>query len=276
MKIDKKLKDNERYKLVVTSIIQNMFKVDSYCKRIYVDINSCVSILFRYPDMNTDIELLSTITDQIEEFLLKYLENGTEIIFLYTVMRSKVHVEIYPEWCKTRGDRVDITKSGYLKKLIVDLNKYSSDNKLVSVINIKDKHPAMVVYDREFINKTKFLVLSKDPVFRCLPITNMSVYTGVCYVDMEDPERALPDNIELSNHDLLPYYLAIRGDEKNEYKGESKYGKVLSRNYVESYKLEIKSGLEHPLKERCDKYADMYLINKLLSRYEEEVNNDNK
>lgn len=269
--IDKKIIGTRDFKVVVRSILKNMFKIQADTNKIYVDLNSCLSVMFRYEDIDSQ-ELTDVVSDNIESFLQKYLEDGVKITILFTLEPSAAHRKIFPEWCKERNERVTYAKSVFLQKLILSLNAFSNDNPLIKVVNTRKVHPAAYVYTMEKSAKSRFTVMSKDVVFQCLPLRNMVVFTGVHYIDMEDPYKDLPDDITLPDNTgfFLPYYLAIRGDERNEYKGVSGYGPKLTVKYLNENKLRIKSGSDHALKEHCDKYVQLYEINKILENCKEE------
>lgn len=269
--LDGKIKKTSNFKQVVDSIVARMFSVQVDTKRIYVDLNSCVSVLFRYDDVNNP-EVSKMVSDNIEKFLLRYLETRTEIIILFTMEKSQAHIDVYPDWCKERYGRVDITKSGFLRALLLSLNEFSKKNALVKIANVHKVHPALVVYKNELNRRTKFTVLSKDVVFQCLNNRNMIVYTGVDIIDMEDEPRHLPDDISLTEPDtMLPYYLAIKGDVRNEFPGIEGYAKRKAVKYCETNRIAIKVGADHPLKTDVDKCIQLYDISKLLENNKEEI-----
>ena len=269
--LDGKIKKTSNFKQVVDSIVARMFSVQVDTKRIYVDLNSCVSVLFRYDDVNNP-EVSKMVSDNIEKFLLRYLETRTEIIILFSMEKSQAHIDVYPDWCKERYGRVDITKSGFLRALLLSLNEFSKKNALVKIANVHKVHPALVVYKNELNRRTKFTVLSKDVVFQCLNNRNMIVYTGVDIIDMEDEPRHLPDDISLTEPDtMLPYYLAIKGDVRNEFPGIEGYAKRKAVKYCETNRIAIKVGADHPLKTDVDKWIQLYDISKLLENNKEEI-----
>lgn len=269
--LDSKIKKTTNFKQVVDSIVARMFGVITDTKRIYVDLNSCVSVLFRYDDVNNP-EVSKMVSDNIERFLVKYLETRTEIIILFTLEKSQAHIDVYPDWCKERYERVNITKSGFLRALILSLSEFSKKNPLVKIANIHKVHPALVVYKNELNRRTKFTVLSKDVVFQCMNNRNMIVFTGVSIIDMEDEPRELPDDITLTDPDvMLPYYLAIKGDIRNEFKGIEGYAKRKAAKYCEANRIAIKVGADHPLKEDMEKWVQLYDISKLLENNKEEI-----
>ncbi|MGL5716284.1 MAG: hypothetical protein ACRCX2_24915 [Paraclostridium sp.] len=260
------------FRLVIDSVLKKMFKVnldDTDVKRIYVDINSALSILFRYDDI-ADEKLLQIISDVIENFIVEHLENGLTIYFLYTLKPSRVHRSIYPGWCKEREDRVSIVKSDYLKKLIVTFKIYSDKNNNVKVVNCEDIHPALVVYEIDRVFRNGSLILSKDLVFRCFSKTSVKLYNGVEWIDFEQSIFKQPDDVKLLEpHTMLAYYLALRGDSRNEYKGQLRFGPVNSAKYIEVNRLKIRAGVEHPQKEFLDKHIALFDIEKMREKAKE-------
>lgn len=273
--LDKKITTQVDFKKVISSVVSNVFKLVAETRKIYIDLNSCFSILFHYDNINSP-EAVEIISREIEKFLQLYINDKVEIIVLFTLEPSQAHIDIYPDWCKERYERVSYQKSEFLQTLILSLHKFSETNPLIKVVNTKKVHPSLIVYKNEKNSRKRSTVLSKDIVFQCLPLTNIIVYTGVSYIDLDDPMRTLPDDIELPEpYSLfLPYYLALRGDSRNEFPGMSGYGPKKSKEYIDKNKLRLKSGIEspdHPYKEWMDKYSQLYDINKLLCVNKEEI-----
>lgn len=266
---DKKITKQPDFKKVISSVVSNMLKIKADTEKIYIDLNSCLSILFRYDDINNP-EAVEIISREMERFLQLYLNDKVEIVVLFTFMPSQAHVDIFPDWCKERYSRVNYAKSEFLQTLLVSLHKFSEMNPLIKVVNTREVHPALVVYENEKYTRKRSTVLSKDIVFQCLPLKNIVIYTGVSYIDLDDPMRALPDDIELPDPEvMLPYYIALRGDSRNEFPGLPGYGPKKSLAYITKNRIRIKSGLDsdtdtHSEKEWLDKYSCLYNINKLL------------
>ena len=271
-KLDSAIIKQTDFKKVISSVVSRMFKIAADTRRIYLDLNSCFSILFRYDDINSP-EAVEIVGTEIEKFLQLYLNDKVEIIILFTLDKSQAHLDIFPDWCLERYKRVDYARSDFLQTLIIGLKKFSDNNPLIKVINTKKVHPALVVYKNEKDRRKRSTVLSKDVVFQCLPIKNLVIYTGVYYIDLDDRKRDLPDDIELPEpYDLfLPYYLAMRGDGRNEFPGLKGFGPKKSLEYIEVNKIKIKAGLDHPEKEWLDKYSKLYNINKLLEENKEDI-----
>ncbi len=272
---DKKIIKQSDFKKVISSVVTNMLKIKADTEKIYIDLNSCLSILFRYDDINNP-EAVEIISNEIERFLHLYLNDKVDIVILFTLEQSQVHVDIYPDWCKDRYQRVNYAKSDFLQTLLVSLHKFSETNPLIKVVNTHKVHPALYVYQNERFSRKRSTVLSKDMVFQCLNLKNIVVYTGVNYIDLDDPMRPLPDDVELPEPVslYLPYYIALRGDIRNEFSGKEGYGPVKSLAYINKHKLRIKAGIDapdHVEKEWLDKYSQLYDINKLLELNKEEI-----
>lgn len=266
-KFDKKIMTQSDFKKVISSVVSNMLKIQADTEKIYIDLNSCLSILFRYDDINNP-EAVEIVSREIERFLQLYLNDKVKIVILFTLEPSQAHVDIYPDWCKDRYQRVNYAKSDFLQTLLVSLHKFSQSNNLIKVVNTGSVHPALVVYKNEQFTKKRSTVLSKDIVFQCLPLTNIVVYTGVHYIDLDDPMRSLPDDVDLPEPSImLPYYIALRGDSRNEFPGKPGFGPKKSLEYILKNKIRIKAGIDsedHTEKEWLDKYSKLYDINKLL------------
>lgn len=264
-KFDNAILGNNKFLGVVKSIIFKMFAINTDYNTIYIDLNSCLSVIFRYPNINENT-MVDEVYKIIEAFLLKYSNKKVKIIILWTTRPSKYHVEINKDWCKERYARVDIRKSTFIKTLILGLKRFSeSSPDLFKLINIKEIHPAIIVKHMEMVNKDiagmnkRFVILSKDNVFRCLNMRRAIVYTGVDYIDFQDNFKPLPDHIELDNSDvLLKYYLALRGDRRNEYSGAPGYGVQRSLKYIKSHKVELLSNVPIVKKEGEDN-LDIYI-----------------
>ena len=260
------------FRLVVSSILNKLLNVDmehSTVKRIYVDLNSALSIVFRYEDISDD-ELLRITGDAIENFIRKHLENGITIYLLYNLKPSAVHRHIYPDWCKQREDRVSILKSEYLKKILLGFKVYSDQNPNLKIVNCMDVHTAMAIHELDSLYSTPSLILSRDAMFRCLIKSNICVYNGVDWIEFANLNVRQPEDIALTSpHETLAHYYTLRGDIRNEYKGKEGYGIVKSVKYIELNRLKIKAGIDHPLKEFLDKHLPLYSIKHMLKVAEE-------
>ena len=272
--VEKKLTSGDNYFKALRKVVYNMFEVDPAtieCTKIYIDVNSCLSIMFRGEEYNTE-ECRNELQNILEKFMNKMILNKVQLIFLFTLEPSQAHIDIFPDWCKERYKRVDIMKSDFLKKFLVAIKSYSEKNNSIKLVNTHKVHPALVVYQNEFKSKKRFLVLSKDLLFQCITLKTCSVYNGTTFIDIDNPNRDLPEFIELSEPDvLLPYALALMGSTREEFKGMPNYGPSKSSKYVNKYKIELKLGVDHPLKDHLDKYSVLFDIHKLLEVNKEDI-----
>lgn len=274
--LDKKITgQGEYFKKVMRSVVSKMFQIKADTRKIYVDLNSCISVLFHYDNINSP-DAVAIMTQEIERFLQLYLQDKVSIIILFTLEPSQAHVDIYPDWCKKRYERVNYIKSDFLQTLIISLHKFSESNPFIKVVNTKKVHPALVVYQSEKDSRARSTVLSKDVVFQCLPLKNLVVFNGLQYMDLDDTMRNTPDDVELPQpYDLfLPFYFALRGDARNEFPGMTGFGPKKSVEYITKNKIRLKGDIEspeHPHKEWIDKYSQLYNINKLLEVNKEEI-----
>lgn len=271
---DSKIKSMRNdFRLVVESVLRKMFNVDleytQGIKRMYIDLNSCLSIMFRHDDI-ADEELTRIVSDEIEKFITKHIDSGMSLYFMYSIKPSKVHKTIYPEWCANRDARVSIVKSDFLKKLLVTLKVFSEKNRSIKIVNTGEVHPAVAVVTMDKNNTGGAVVLSKDLVFKCIEKSNINIYNGVEWVAIGENMFNSETNVFLSNPtELTAYYLVLRGDPRNEYKGMLNYGKIKSKDYVEANKLKFKADVDHPLKEFMDINLPLYNINKLIDKTKE-------
>lgn len=276
--LDNKLVSNPNFAKLVRSIIFKVFNVETEYKTIYIDLNSCLSILFHYDNINEEI-LNEEIYQILERFINKYTSKGCRLIFLWTLKNSILHTEVYDKWCEHRINRVNILKSTFIKKLIVGLTTFSKNNsEIIKVINTFEVHPAVIIKYIEMNNKniddinSKFIVLSKDTIFRCMDLVRGVIWTGKDYIDPSDRYKPLPNGITLHNSEvLLKYYLALKGDARNEYPGIDGYGVKNSLKYINKHKLELLSGLplvtnddEDNLNDVLNKYSKLWDIKYLF------------
>lgn len=271
--LDNNIKGMDYYKVLVQSIITNMFSIDTDAKRIYIDLNHTLSILFRANDVNNS-ELVERVSSVIEDFIVRYLDLGTELIFLYTTNGSTYHKEIYPDWCKTRDARVDFYKSTFLKNMLIKLVEFKKKVTLIKVINLGEAHAAMYINRCEFSSKKKSVVLSKDPVMHVMNCKNVSIFDGNHFYDLGDMFSDLPleaDRSIITTNDLLPDFLALRGDPRSEYYGVHGIGAGRANSYISRYAVQIQGGLEHPHKEHLDKYRKLYDISSMMDWYTEYI-----
>lgn len=273
-KYDKDIRSMKNdFRLVVESVLKKMFMVNldhvASIKRIYVDLNSCLSIMFRYEDI-ADEELVQIVSDEIETFITKHMEDGLSIYMLYTVKSSLVHKTISPEWCLTRDERVSIIRSEFLKKLFVSLKVFSEKNSSIKMINCGEVHPAIVTLMLDKSNKSGSVILSKDNVFKCIEKPSMNIYNGVEWISIGDNMFNTEIGVFLSNpSELSCYYFIIRGDSRNEYKGVNMYGKIKTVEYLDRNKLKIKADIEHPLKGYIDEHKALFNIEAMISKAKE-------
>src|SRR5574344_1200869 len=95
---------------VIENVVSKMLSFETSSNRIYVDLNSILSIIFHYSDFNSD-ELFRTLKTQFEKFHLEEIVNKNRyIIYLFTTKPSKYHTTIFPDWCKNRYSGVDLNK----------------------------------------------------------------------------------------------------------------------------------------------------------------------
>ena len=269
MTIDERIRKSPDFNGIIHSVIKKVFKVSTDCKKIYVDVNSCLSVVFRHKNDNIDlVQTEEVVYKVVEEFLMEHLSAGKDITLLFTLKPSKHHKAIFPDWCKYRNDRVKIDECDFIKKLIKSLHRFSKDNKQIKVYNTKEIHPAILVKYIETGNRLKCMVLSKDPVFQCMNLKHAIVFTGVHYIDPSDISKYLPDDIEQEGLDdsIVPVYLSLKGDIKNDFPGKEGYAKKKTVKYLQQYKLEIGVGLPHPLSEHTDKYSELYNVDNLLKK----------
>jgi len=266
-------KKKEDWRKVTDSILTNMFRVETDIRRIYIDLNSCMSIVFRTNDI-TDEDLNEIIYKKMENFLSKYLSLGADIIVLYTQKPSEWHRNIYPDWCKGRDERVQLRKSDAIKQLLIGLKAFSEKNTSVKIINTGKLHPVITVLNNEDFKKTskkirKVLILSKDCVFQCMNRPYITVWNGMDLMDQADENRVLPDEISLSDPGtLLPWYLAYCGDHRNEFKGVFGYGPVKSLKHVTSEALLVT--IEDPKTDEdklASKYHQLYDVDAMYEFY---------
>lgn len=267
--LDNNIKGMDYYKVLVQNIIFDMLRVDTDAKRIYIDLNHTFSILFRANDVN-DPEIVERISTIMEEFIIKYLETGTELIFLYTNNGSTYHKEIFPDWCKNRDSRVNFYKSTFLKNMLVKLYEFKKKVNLVKVINLQEAHACMYIHRCEFTSKKKVIVLSKDPMMHVIGCKNVCIYDGNQFYDLGDKLCDLPlegDRNIIITDDLLPDYLALRGDPRSEYPGVHGIGAGRANNYIARYAVQIQGMLDHPHKEYLDKFRKLYDIKSMMDWY---------
>lgn len=260
------------FREVVKYVLTRLFEVhiDQNIKRVYIDINSALSILFRYDSID-DGNLLLKMSGIIEKFMVKHLDRGLDVIFLYTLETSLVHKTIYPEWCSSRNKRVELRNSEFIKKLLVNFSAYSAKNNHIRVINCKEAHPALIINKLEKFMTTGCLVLSRDNVHRCISRPTVSLFNGVDWIQFNVPNRPMPDKIEqLRNPDkFLPYYFALKGDTRNEYKGLSGMGKIRTVDYINSNRIKIVSDIEHKHSEFCKGHLALYDMKAMENKLEE-------
>ena len=275
MSLDDKIKERADFDDVVNGVIDRALDIEGKYDKIYIDINSVVSIMFRADNINSQ-KIVETTYKSFERLLTKYANRNTEIVVLFSTVKSEYHCNIYEDWCKKRYDRVDLNKSQGMKELIFSLKKFSEQNKLVRVINTKEFHPAIIVKYLEDGLKNRFVVISKDTVFYAMEMSHGSQFTGSIYIDYDVDTAVLSDihnDVDMKRN-MIKYYYAICGDNRNEFPGISGYGPNKSIKYLRTNKLEIEADLEHQYKEWFDKYSKLYDVSNMLMTVDKEKLNN--
>lgn len=273
-KLDEKLEEVPGYIKMVRSVMYKMFDIDSKdvdARKVYIDVNSCASILFRADDIN-DPELMVEVQKILEKFINREIDNRTQLVFLFTLEPSSAHVSLYEDWCKKRYERVAILKSSFLRNFLMAVKKYQDTNSSIKIVNTHKVHPALVVYHNEYKTKKGFIVLSKDMVFQSLGLEHGYVFNGVNLILTGDPKRELPDMVDLEDPDIMmPYYLSLAGSSREEFPGLKGYGPHKASKYCNLNRIKIKMGMDHDLKEHMDKYSVLFDIRKLMEVNKEDI-----
>ncbi len=266
MSLDKEIKSMKDFYDVIDGVISKALDIDGDFDRIYVDINSVVSIIFRDDDVNSE-KIVDTVFNSFEKLMTKFAQKNTEIYLLFTTQPSKYHTDIYPDWCKNRYERVTLSKATVIKTLIFSMKKFSEKNNLVKVINTKEFHPALIIKYLEEGTKNNFIIVSKDTVFYAMDLNHGSLFTGVRYIDYTSKVSVFTDkhtDKEIPKK-FIKYYHSLCRDDRNEFPGVgNKIGPGRALKYIKEYALELKSGLEHPHKEWIDKYSKLYDVSEML------------
>lgn len=265
-------------KVIISNIEKCLNFTDELFKEsldVVVDVNSILSILFRYDRINDD-DLAKDISYIFETFIDKCIESGTKVTFLYTGTKSLVHTTIYPNWCKERYDRVSLRDSDFVLNLIMALKKIKNSTSLIDIINIGDKHVAHYIYENHLDDRPFYLV-SKDFVNQGLIYYKKCiVYTGINYIDFRDPTPYLYDYIDIKSIAPEGYeymYPLIRGDVRNEYKGMPNYGTIKTSKFLRDNKIKIIIDSDYPMKDLITKYKPLYSIEDMTNKYYEIKNN---
>lgn len=266
MSLDDKIEKMTDFEDVIKGVINRTLDIDGDFDRIYIDINSVVSIAFRAENIASD-KIADAVFGAFERLMTKFAPKNTEIYLLFSTQNSKYHTNIYPDWCKSRYERVNLSKSDVVKQLIFAMKKFSEKNKLVRVINTKEFHPALIIKYLEQGVKTNFIISSKDTVFYGLDIDHGVLFTGVRYIDYGNDISIFTDKHSDNEvpRKFVKFYHALCRDDRNEFPGVgNKTGPGRALKYIKDYKLELETGLDHPHKEWVDKYSKLYDVGEML------------
>ena len=265
--------DKGDFKRVVYSVLRRLLSIDlagTGIQRVYLDLNSAISILFRVESIDSDDVLVDILKEAIEGFMSTNLKTGMTCYILYSMQPSLVHTTIEPNWCKLRDERVTLTKSEFVKKLLVALKVYSGNHDNIKVINCGQRHPAIEVFMQERGFSGSSLVLSRDPVFNCFIKKTIRTFNGLKWIDFNSDEFSLPNDIQLLDRAVsLPWYFILRGDSRNEYTGYSGYGSIKSIKYIDANRIKIKTANEHPLMEFISPRLPLYSIKEMMNKAKE-------
>lgn len=277
MNLDNLITSKSDFRDIIKSNIKKMFNfVDDLYNNdgkfvIYVDMNSVMSILFRYDKIN-DKKLMDDVSYIFEEFIDHCLKTSTKVVFMYTSQKSLVHTTIYENWCKKRYERVNLRNSEFILKFLTALNKFNEINKTVEIVNIKDKHIAHYIYENH-VDSRLFYVVSKDFVCQSLIFYKKCiVFTGVNYIDYRDLNPYMYDNLNIKK--LVPdgfeyLYPIIRGDVRNEYKGIEGYGTIKTIDFIKKNKIKFIIDGDYPLKDKINEFKPLYNLESLIDKYNE-------
>lgn len=272
--LDETIKKTTNWKNVVSSITDRMFDIDAKdagVERIYIDVNSCFSVMFRAMDANESVNI-DRIKEILEKFMNKNLIYRCQLIFLFSFEASKLHQSIFPDWCKERYARVNIKNNNFLLEFLVALKKYSSTNSSIKILNTHHIHPALVVYNSEVKSKKPFLILSKDLVFYSVNLDNASIFNGNKFIDLSQDNIELPSGIIIPDAKCnIPFYISLTGSSREEFSGLKGFGPKRSFDYLLKYKLNIKLNTDHPHKEHCDKYSVLFDVRKLIEMNDDHI-----
>lgn len=275
MKMDKFITSKSDFRDVIKSNISKMFNIKDELHTtkpgcVYVDMNSVMSILFRHDAIN-DKDLIKDLTDIFEDFIDSCIRSSTRVKFVYTPKNSLVHSTIYPEWCSERSKRVTMRDSDFIIDFLTAMKSFSQRNKLIEIVNIEDKHISHYIKEDNHFSKKVVYVLSKDFVCQYLIFhIECIVFTGVRYIDFRDQSPLMFNNVDIKS--ILPIgnewlYTVICGDVRNEYKGVPGYKDKRTIDYINTNRLKIVAGIEHPLSEYCNKHRALYDINLMIETY---------
>lgn len=261
------------FKNIIKSNIKKMFDfTDDLFKNkydVYVDVNSVISILFRYDDINNN-ELIHDITYIFEEFIDNCVSSGTKVVFMYTSKPSLVHTSIYPDWCKERYNRVRLKDSNFILSFLSSIKRIQDNNTLLSIENIDDKHICQYIFEKVDSSRDFYLV-SKDYVCQTLIYYKKCIiFTGINYIDYRDPNPSLYDNINVGSFTPAGYeflYPLLRGDSRNEYKGLNGFGPIKSIQFIKENKIKLFLDSDYPNKDLITKYRPLYDIEKMIEYY---------
>lgn len=262
-KYDDKITKHKDFNEIIKYRIMEMLRIniDAAMRDIYLDINSIFSILYRSSNPE-DEDLINEIGDGIANLIKKCEDNGSTLHFIYHTDKSILHVDTYPDWCKERYERVDFTKTKFVLKILTIIKNMSMNVKSIKLVNTKNIHPAFYVWVKENgLSKApkKPVIITKDSVFFGIPLNHLLYYNGLKLIDASFDYDFIKEYPNVGKRFSL-YYIIIRGDKRNEYKGYPKYGEVASYKYIKEHIVPISLNGEHPLKEFFDKYKRLYLL----------------
>ena len=272
--IDKIIIRKSDFKDIIKSNIRKMFDFTEDLFRdkydVYVDVNSVISILFRYDNIN-DKDLINDITYIFEEFIDNCVTSGSKVVFMYTAKPSFVHTSIYPDWCKERYRRVKLKDSNFIISFLTAIKNIESNNTLISIENIGDKHIAQYIFEKTDSTSRDFYLVSKDYVCQSLIYYKKCIiFTGINYIDYRDTNPSLYDNVNVKSFSPAGYdflYPLLRGDSRNEYKGLDGFGPIKSIRFIKENKIKLFLDGDYPHKDLITKYRPLYDIEKMIEYY---------
>lgn len=231
-------------------------------EKIYIDLDSILSIFIRFPipeEKEERIDLITTIMGVFKEFFTIYGES--HMIVIKYGFKSEVFKSVYPKWQKVREERLlnEVVLNFITHELLPRFRRISNKSQNITLEEWSEAFLLDIIYSFELDNNAKkSIIVSRNPQSLCLlAYYDANIYNGSKIID-KDNYRSVKNYPDVERS-FIPVWFLIRGDERNEYKGINKYGIKKTNDFINKNKIECVD-LSHDIFKKIKEYKNLYFL----------------
>lgn len=231
-------------------------------EKIYVDLDSILSIFIRFPipeDKEERMDLITNIMGVFKEFFTIYGES--HMIILKYGFKPEVFKKVYPKWQNVREERLlnEVVLNFITHELLPRFRRIATKLENIFLEEWSEAFLIDIIQSFELNdNAKKSIVISRNPQSICLlAYYDANIYNGSKIIT-KDNYRSVKNYPDV-DRSFIPIWFLIRGDERNEYKGVSKYGIKKTNDFINKNKIECVD-LSHDLFKKIKEYKNLYFL----------------